>query len=255
MPATSVRCSAPSVHLHLDQLPRALHLLRGEDPRHAQVDLHEVVDRNPLVGGRRRRRRGRGGDRRRCCRASTGARPESGGGAAVLAGRSVMTSCSSSLGQSGSPFVITRSRPALHAASRSSRSSPGRPVFAHPPENLGARRRHHGKQKHRRDPHGLDDVRQHLREPLLLPLPGQRPRLGLGDVLVRRVDQAERGERRLVQRVRLHGGAVAAHDVVGHAGEAARGAGDAGRRPWRYSSVIAARRFTRLPRLFARSTL
>ena len=62
MPATSVRCSWPRSTCELHQPLRVRHALGAGHPRDAQVDLHEVVDRDPVVG--RRRGRAAGGRRR-----------------------------------------------------------------------------------------------------------------------------------------------------------------------------------------------
>ena len=55
MPATIVRCSVPTSTGSFSSFVRFRHALGGQHLRDAQFDLHEVVDRDALVGRRGRR--------------------------------------------------------------------------------------------------------------------------------------------------------------------------------------------------------
>ena len=89
MPATSVRCSVPTSTVSLSSLLRLRHPLGRQHLRHPQLDLHEVVDRDPLV--RRRLRCGRG----RGCGAAGWALAAAGGAVARCVWSVSSTVCSS----------------------------------------------------------------------------------------------------------------------------------------------------------------
>ena len=95
-----------------------------------------------------------------------------------------------------SPAFATRHRPARRLAG-------GRAADA--AQDLGGRARHDRQQQDGRDANGLGDVEQHLAEAVRLPLVArQRPRLGLRDELVGRVDEPERRGRASLERERVH---------------------------------------------------
>ena len=207
MPATSVRCSVPT---SIDSFSSFFDFGTFSAVEHlgdAQIDLHEVVDRDPVVG-----RRGAAAARarppaRRRCGLRAPVRPALGASADRVTAVSWSTSsrggavrrlrCAATARR---PSTIVRSPlvPPRGVASR--RTSAAGRRLADAAQDLRGRRRHDRQQQDGRDAQRFGDVEQHLaqtrrRSPASL---RQRPRLGLGDELVGRVDEAERRRGALV---------------------------------------------------------
>ena len=243
------------VDRQLHQLARVGHLLGGEHLGDAQIDLHEVVDGDPVAGGRGPApapAAGRPAAARSRLAVSSSSRPRRGllsfrvavVFSSQLRDRHVSTlsaSTFSARGHSASPFTIVAlavvpPRRGVEPEARSAGvGSPTRRRISAADAGMIGSSRIAG------DAHRFGHVEQHLAETVGLPLVAlERPRLGLGDVLVGGVDDPERGGRALLER-EAHPCAADSRASACAATPASRpGAAAGSSRPPRYFSAIAA---------------
>ena len=164
----------------------------------------------------------------------------------------------STRGHRAAPLMIIRSpvvAPLRHRVERRARS--GRRRLSDPAQDLRGRSRHDRQQQHGGDAQRFGDIEQHLRQPRP-PAPGRAPAptapcsamYSLAASTMRKAAAAPPSSAKRVHVRRDSRPALAAATSARRPASPA-----AATRPPRYFSAIVAMRLTRLPRLFARSTL
>ena len=179
------------VDLQLQQLLRLRHALGLEHLADLQLDLHEVVDGDqaPVPAGACGCRRVP--VRCRChgcrCRRVTGATGAVRRFSACLFSHGHNSLVCFNAGPQGARvqnLLLARRAPGGVVVQPPFRRRRG---VAQAAQDLGRRRRHHRRQQHRGNANGLGRVGEHAVQPIgIRRILGQRPRLRLGDVVVRR---------------------------------------------------------------------
>ena len=231
MPATRVRCSVPTSIDSLTSFARVGHFLGRQDLRDAQIDLHEVVDRDLVSAAWQRP----------APRVPAGAAGGAAGAGVVFFVSSTRVlllvsfvsaapaTCGRVTCDAVAPYgpsdctwpqrIALENRPRAFISPRGVHQAYVRCRFAlpHPSQNLGSGFRHHRQQQDRRHTHRLRNVEQHLRQLAGAGLVARnRPGLGTGNELVGGIDYLKRRRRAALEREPIHRLTVVVHGLPRH---------------------------------------